>query len=305
MRYNLFLLAVGFYVADSVVAGPCKPSGSTSEQAAISTILTTSTIALPETTSILEATTTTIVSEDTTTLNQESETSETASAATTYNAETTSTIALPETTSTLEATTTTIVSEDTTTLNQESETSETTSAATTYNAETTSTAPATQPTYVLSASGGGLNGAQPQGNGQPGTFIAFDPSTLSGAVPRKFTIEPITGRLQDAESRAYVCAYYDASSTAASPSFIVFCGSGPTGAGQQQDYLTCNVNNGNLACTAPRTYCSSNDDEETICSTPTDDLYNSFFTDAQKFWYISSGSPQNFSPIVVSAQKQR
>ncbi|KAH6964625.1 hypothetical protein DER45DRAFT_557048 [Fusarium avenaceum] len=257
MRYNLFLLAVGFYVADSVVAGPCKPGGSTSEQAAISTILTTSTIALPETTS------------------------------------------------TLEATTTTIVSEDTTTLNQESETPAATSAATTYNAETTSTAPAMQPTYVLSASGGGLNSAQPQGNGQPGTFIAFDPSTLSGAVPRKFTIEPITGRLQDAESRAYVCAYYDASPTAASPPFIVFCGSGPTGAGQQQDYLTCNVNNDNLACTAPRTYCSSNDDEETICSTPTDDLYNSFFTDTRKFWYISSGSPQNFSPISVSAQKQR
>ncbi|KAH7252773.1 hypothetical protein BKA59DRAFT_544387 [Fusarium tricinctum] len=258
MRYNLFLLAVGFYVADSVVASPCKPTRSTSEEAAISTILATSTIALSETT-----------------------------------------------TSTLEATTTTTVSDDTTTLNQEPETSETTSAATTSNAETTSTAPATQPTYVLSASGGGLNGAQPQGNGQPGTFIAFDPSTLSGAVPRKFTIEPSTGRLRDAESRTYVCAYYNASPTAASPPFVIFCGSGPTGAGQGQDYLTCNVNNGNLACTAPRTFCSSNDDDETICSTPTDDLYDGFFVDAREFWYISSGSPQNFSPIAVSAQKQR
>jgi hypothetical protein len=164
------------------------------------------------------------------------------------------------------------ISEDTTMLNQETEASEVPSAATTSDTQTTSAAPATQPTYVLSSAGGSLNGSHPQGNGQPGTFITFDPSRLSRAIPHTFTIKPSTGRLQDAETKAYVCAYYSASPTAASPPFVIFCSSGPTGAGQVQDYLTCKVDNGNLACTTPKIFCSTDEDDETICSTPGSDL---------------------------------
>ncbi|WXC58117.1 hypothetical protein SNK03_004015 [Fusarium graminearum] len=71
-----------------------------------------------------------------------------------------------------------------------------TSAATTLEAATTSKAPAGELIYVLSASGGSLNGAQPQGNGRSGTFIAFDPTALSGSTPRKFTIDSRTLKLK-------------------------------------------------------------------------------------------------------------
>ncbi|CZS79334.1 unnamed protein product [Fusarium graminearum] len=103
-----------------------------------------------------------------------------------------------------------------------------TSAATTLEAATTSKAPTGEPTYVLSAFGGSLNGAQPQGNGRSGTFIAFDPTALSGSTPRKFTIDSI-GRLQDAETQAYVCAYYYPPSLAIGPPFVVYCSPGPVG----------------------------------------------------------------------------
>ncbi|ESU17334.1 hypothetical protein FGSG_10594 [Fusarium graminearum PH-1] len=129
--------------------------------------------------------------------------------------------ALSETTTTIELTTTTTAAEDTITPTE-------TSAATTLEAATTSKAPAGEPTYVLSAFGGSLNGAQPQGNGGSGTFIAFDPTALSGSTPRKFTIDSI-GRLQDAETQAYVCAYYYPPSLAIGPPFVVYCSPGPVG----------------------------------------------------------------------------
>ncbi|PTD02922.1 hypothetical protein FCULG_00009086 [Fusarium culmorum] len=132
-----------------------------------------------------------------------------------------SSIALSETTTTIELTTTTTAAEDTITSTEMS-------TATTLEAATTSKAPAREPTYVLSAFGGSLNGAQPQGNDRSGTFIAFDPTALSGSTPRKFAIDSI-GRLQDAETQAYVCVYYYPPSLAIGPPFVIYCSPGPIG----------------------------------------------------------------------------
>ena len=106
----------------------------------------------------------------------------------------TSRVVLPETTTTVELATTTATSEDittTTTTAEDTTTLTETSAVTTSDAVTTSESLAGEPRYVLGASGGSLNGAQPQGTGQQGTFIAFDPTALSDVVPRKFTIDSI------------------------------------------------------------------------------------------------------------------
>ncbi|RBR23748.1 uncharacterized protein FIESC28_03453 [Fusarium coffeatum] len=268
MRCGFFLLGVGFYAADSVIASPCKPNTSTSEAATITsdstaeatrTILELSSIAWSEPTTTVELTATTATSED--------------------------------------GTTTIAAAEYTTTLIE-------TSAATTSDAATTSEAPAGEPTFVLGASGGSLNGAQPQGTGQQGTFIAFDATAISGSSPRKFTVDS-TGRLQDAETAAYVCAYYWSSPSAAYPPYVSYCGAGPVGGSQWQEYLTCQVNNGNLACTAPRVFCSTDANDESTCPRAGGDPYDTFFTDSGKFWFIGSGSPANMSPVSVSARKQR
>ncbi|KAI1052281.1 hypothetical protein LB507_007547 [Fusarium sp. FIESC RH6] len=218
-----------------------------------------------------------------------------------------SSIALSETTTTVEVTTTTATSADVTTSTAAAEDTTTlteTSAATTLDADTTTEAPAGEPTYVLGASGGSLSGAQPQGTGQQGTFIAFDATAISGSSTRKFTIDS-TGRLQDAETGAYVCAYYWSSPSAAYPPYVSHCGSGPVGGSQWQEYLTCQINNGNLACTAPVVFCSTDANDESTCPRAGGDPYDTFFTDSQKYWFIGSGSPANMSPISVSARKQR
>ena len=219
----------------------------------------------------------------------------------------TSSIALSESKTTIELPTTTATSEDVTTTTDGTEDATTlieTSAATTSDVATTSKAPAGEPTFVLGASGGSLNGAQPQGTGQQGTFIAFDATAISGSSPRKFTIDSI-GRLQDAEMGAYVCAYYWSSSSAADPPYVSYCTGGPVGGSQWQEYLTCQINNGNLACTAPVVFCSTDANDESTCPRAGGDPYDTFFIDSQNYWFIGSGIPANMSPVSVSARKQR
>ncbi|KAJ4141768.1 hypothetical protein NW768_000985 [Fusarium equiseti] len=240
---------------------------------------TSTALSLSSTTLALEVTRTTVASEE--------------------NA-TTTTAAEDDTTTTATSegvTTTTSAAQDTTTLIE-------TFAETTSAAATTSEAPAAQPTYVLSASGGSLNGAQPQGTGNQGTFIGFDPRYISGATPRKFTIDS-TGRLQDAETQAYVCAYYFNSQSPVSPPFVVFCAAGPVGGSQGQEYLTCEVNNGNFACKAPRVFCSTDINDETTCPRPGGDPYDTFFINSEQTLLIGTGSPPNTTPISISARKQR
>lgn len=209
-------------------------------------------------------------------------------------------VALFEPTTTIELITTTATSEDVTISTAAAEDNTTL----TETFATTSAVPVGEPTYVLGASGGSLNGAQPQGTGQQGTFIAFDATAISGSRPRKFTIDS-TGRLQDAETGAYVCAYYWSCPSAAYPPYVSFCTGGPVGGSQWQEYLTCQVNNGKLACTAPRVFCSTDAADESTCSRAGGDPYDKFFTDGQKYWFIGSGIPANMSPVSVSARKQR
>lgn len=239
-------------------------SGSTT-----STILESSSIVVFETTATVEFTATTATSED-----------------------------MTATTATSDDITTTIAAaEDTTTLTE-------TSAATTSDAATTSEAPAGEPTYVLSATGGSLNGAQAYGIGQQGSWISFNPAIISGSTVRRFIIDSI-GRLQDAETQAYVCANYYDSPNAASPPYVTFCMGGPVGGVQGQEYLTCEINSGNLACTAPRVFCSTNANDETTCPRQGGDPHDTFFTGSQDLWRIGSGNPPNTSPIIVSIRRQR
>ncbi|CAG7559068.1 unnamed protein product [Fusarium equiseti] len=156
VRCSLFLLGFGFYAAESVVASSCKPHGSASTEA----VTITSGSTTEATSTILE----------------------------------TSTIAVSETTATVELITTTATSEDITTTNAGAEDTTTlieTFAATISAGATTSEARAGEPTYVLSASGGSLNGAQAHGIGRQGSWISFNPATISGSTIRKSSSTPL------------------------------------------------------------------------------------------------------------------
>ncbi|EXK30576.1 hypothetical protein FOMG_13368 [Fusarium oxysporum f. sp. melonis 26406] len=174
----------------------------------------------------------------------------------------------------------------------------------------TSTAPAANPTYSLLANGGNLSNQQLQSNTELTSYLIFDPAIPQTGSVRTFTIEPTTGRLQDANGAAYVCAYYAGSRGISSPPLVAYCDPSNTGPNKPFEYLKYQVDSGALLCSVPRTTCQEDDDDVLIRTTSAgNNVYNKFYTDANGvsaggktyFWYIGSGSPAGVTPFSVTA----
>ncbi|RSM17221.1 hypothetical protein CDV31_003936 [Fusarium ambrosium] len=273
MRSNVLFLAIGLLVADSALAGPCKPRSSTSETSIVSTTQPT-TAAETSTETSIETGTTTAIASDTTT---------TSEAETTTAAEITTTTAQAESTTTAEVTTTTSQAESTTT-----------------------TAVAT-PTFTIVGGGGSVQGQPLKGVDQDGSIFLFNPQS-GGSVARTFILDPDTGRLRDKNTGIHVCAYYGSTNTPSDPANIGYCQTGNTGPDSYYDYLTCQVVSGKLTCTAPKAACPTDDDGFQSCTTQAgSDVNNQFyykFTPGNgDYLYISSGSPAGYTSIDALAQE--
>ncbi|KAG5659809.1 hypothetical protein KAF25_002368 [Fusarium avenaceum] len=274
MRSNALLLAVSLFSTGNVLAGPCKPQGS--RQASISYGTTTATVlestALPLSETITSSDALTTTSSDATTI--------------------TGSDALTTTGS--DATTTTLVSIDTTALSSDAESSAT--------AATTTTAPAPQGTFALRGAGGSVTNAQPQGSDQPGSIIFFN-SASSDFEIRHYNIETTTGRLQDAISGHYICAYYGDVDKTTVPPYVANCDPASTGPDKIYKYLDCRVIGSRLSCTTPSTALCYYDDasRDYICaSEPENEAYNQFFykdIGGADAWYISRGSPDGWTAM--------
>ncbi|RGP80585.1 hypothetical protein FLONG3_1324 [Fusarium longipes] len=284
MRSNVLLLAVGFFVADSALAGPCKPltsatdaGPSTSVDSATQSDTTTQeTSALTTSETLFESITTTTVPDITTATSIDSQTT-----ATTY-----ATITTSETETTTSAEAITTVSE----------------------AETTTTAPVATPTFSIVGGGGSINGAPLKGVDQDGSTMLFNPEAGTSR-PRTFILDPTTGRLKDKDTGIFVCAYYGDASSPSDPANIAFCQSHNTGPNTAYDYLTCQIASGKLVCTAPKASCPVDDDGLPLgCSTaPTSDLNNQFYYRYQQgagdYLFISSGNPGGYTSVDIIAQE--
>ncbi|RFN45068.1 hypothetical protein FIE12Z_10686 [Fusarium flagelliforme] len=267
--------AIGLFITDSTLAGPCKPRTSASEE------VTATSVATSETTTTVLETSTDVVSETATTVT---------TSATTTAVDINLTTSETETSTAIDFTTVA----DTTTI-----------AETSAVAETTTTAPGPIATYSLRASGSPIDGATPQGSGQQGNSIIFNPN-FSGVVPRTYAIEPSTGRLQDTDTGRYVCAYYGSSRTPSVPAMVANCRDGDD---KRYNFMTCKAVNGLLSCTASRGFCVTDDetDEVTCITTPgvNDQFYYRYSPNGGDYWYVGSASdiPAGYTPINVAATK--
>ncbi|CAG2009636.1 unnamed protein product [Fusarium graminearum] len=288
MRSMAFMLAIGLFGVDSVLAGPCKPqtsifvspatnaetSGSIDSTAQSSTATVGETSATASSGTLTEIISTTVSSETTTAIiitTSETEIATTASGAT---------VTIVTASSDTETTTT---------------------------AEFTTTAPLTTPTFTLVGGGGSVNGDPIKGIDQQGTIMLFNPERGTQRI-RTFILDPQTGRLRDRDTGVSVCAYYDFAESPSDPVHFGFCQNGNTGPGMYYDYLTCEIVNGKLACTAPKASCSGDGFEDISCvSDPTSGLNNQFYYkyDAGNgdYLYISSGSPSSYTPVDIIVQE--
>ncbi|KAK2692275.1 hypothetical protein QWA68_008144 [Fusarium oxysporum] len=267
MRSKVLLLAIGLLVADSALASPCKPRSSTSE-----TAISTSVGSTTQPTSTVEETPTVASSETST---------ETGAITTTA----------PDTTATSEAETTTAVESTTTTAEAES---------------TTTTAVAT-PTFTIVGGGGAIQGAPLQGTDQDGSVLLFNPQTGTSRT-RTIILDPDTGRLRDKDTGVQICAYYGSANTISDPAYFAFCQNGNTGRNLAYDYMACQIVSGKLSCTAPQAACPTDDDGIPLgCTTVDGQVNNEFYyktqTGAGTYLFISSGSPNGYTPVDVIAQE--
>ncbi|EXM16052.1 hypothetical protein RAB80_009691 [Fusarium oxysporum f. sp. vasinfectum] len=282
MRSKVLLLAIGLLVADSALASPCKPRSSTSETA-ISTPVGSTT----QPTSTVEETPTVASSETST---------ETGAITTTA----------PDTTATSEAETTTAVQVTTTTAEAETTTA-VESTTTTAEAESTTTTAVATPTFTIVGGGGAIQGAPLQGTDQDGSVLLFNPQTGTSRT-RTIILDPDTGRLRDKDTGVQICAYYGSANTISDPAYFAFCQNGNTGRNLAYDYMTCQIVSGKLSCTAPQAACPTDDDGIPLgCTTVDGQVNNEFYyktqTGAGTYLFISSGSPNGYTPVDVIAQE--
>ncbi|KAI6758525.1 hypothetical protein HG530_010765 [Fusarium avenaceum] len=233
MRSNALLLAVSLFSTGSVLAGPCKPRGSSSDA---------------PTTISSDAITTTLVPMDTTALSSDAESSTTVA--------------------------------------------------------TTTTAPASLETFALIGAGGSVTNAEAQGSDEAGSLIVFNP-TFNGLETRHYTLDTTTGRLQDAKSGNYVCAYYGGVYTTSVPPYVATCDPASTGPDRVYKYLDCRISGRKLSCRTPSTALCyyDGDSREYICmSEPQNEPYHEFFYQNggdSDYWYISNGSPDGYTAMDI------
>ena len=180
---------------------------------------------------------------------------------------------------------------------------------TTTIAEATTTAPgAIATTYSFLVFRGPIHGAAPKSDGGTGSSIVFNP-TFNGAHATTYTIESETGRLQDAETGRYICAYYGKSHTPSDPAAVANCFyDGYNGDDLLYNYLTCEIARDLLSCTASRGSCSTDENFREVCTTISG-VYNQFYykfsPGGGDLWYIGSASdnPAGYTAIDVAAIK--
>ncbi|EWZ86311.1 hypothetical protein FOWG_11353 [Fusarium oxysporum f. sp. lycopersici MN25] len=105
-----------------------------------------------------------------------------------------------------------------------------------------------------------------------------------------------------------ICAYYGSANTIFDPANFAFCQNGNTGPNTAFDYMTCQIVSGKLSCTAPQAACPTDDDGVSLgCTTVDGQLNNEFYYKTQPglgtYLYISSGSPNGYTPVNVIAQE--
>ncbi|QKD60789.2 uncharacterized protein FOBCDRAFT_207508 [Fusarium oxysporum Fo47] len=109
-------------------------------------------------------------------------------------------------------------------------------------------------------------------------------------------------------STKMICAYYGSANTIFDPANFAFCQNGNTGPNTAFDYMTCQIVSGKLSCTAPQAACPTDDDGVSLgCTTVDGQLNNEFYYKTQPglgtYLYISSGSPNGYTPVNVIAQE--
>ncbi|RKK99396.1 hypothetical protein BFJ68_g13272 [Fusarium oxysporum] len=131
---------------------------------------------------------------------------------------------------------------------------------------------------------------------------------LYKARTRTIILDPDTGRLRDKDTGIQICAYYGSANTIFDPANFAFCQNGNTGPNTSFDYMTCQIVSGKLSCTAPQAACPTDDDGVSLgCTTVDGQLNNEFYYKTQPglgtYLYISSGSPNGYTPVNVIAQE--
>ncbi|KAF5250776.1 hypothetical protein FANTH_4048 [Fusarium anthophilum] len=296
MHSNI-LLAFGLFMARSALAGPCKPRTSASN-----TLTTTLTTAEPTPTTI--ATETTIATSDSSkTTAIDNITTTTSEAESSTMAQTGTTTATSE----HESTTASSVTSQTTTTGDITTTSE---AESTTKADTTTTAVAA-PTFSILAGSAPLTGDILQADGYQGSYPMFNPSANPldpPYSPRTWVIEPSTGHIKDTASGNYLCAYYLFVQQNGGAASISTCedvrNPGPN---SMYGYLSCQIVNGQLSCTAPKTVCTYDGDYTCVTSPGQENAYNhivamnSETSDASIAIYETT--PNNWTPMVLNVQE--
>ncbi|KAF4332217.1 hypothetical protein FBEOM_13978 [Fusarium beomiforme] len=215
----------------------------------------------------------------------------------------TSTVASSETSIETGTTTTAIVS---TTL--EAETTTTAEATTTTaEAESTTTTAVATPTFTIVGGGGSVQGQPLKGIDQDGSILIFNPQA-GGLVTRTFVLDLDTGRLRDKTTGSFVCAYYGFANTPSDPANVAYCQTGNTGPNMYYEYLTCEIVDENLVCTAPKAACPEDEDGNQTCTTQSgggvnNQFYYKFSTGAGDYLYISSGNPTGYTSTDLVAQE--
>ncbi|KAF5572173.1 hypothetical protein FPANT_13290, partial [Fusarium pseudoanthophilum] len=264
MHSNI-LFAVSLLMAGSALAGPCKPRTSSSDS--FTTTLATT-----------EPTPTTIATETTIAISDSSKTTAIDNITTTTSGDDSSTIVETGTSTATseheyESTTASSVSSQPTTTGDITTTSE---AESTTNAGTTTTAVAA-PTFSIVAGSAPLTGDVLQADGYQGSYPEFNPSNNPLGPPyspRTWVIEPGTNHIKDTASGNYLCAYYLFVQQNGGAASISTCDDSRTGPNSMYGYLSCQIVNGQLSCTAPKTVCTFDGDYTCVTSPGQESAYN-------------------------------
>ncbi|KAF4986473.1 hypothetical protein FGRMN_10822 [Fusarium graminum] len=278
MRSNILLMAIGLLATDSALAGPCKPRASTS--GIVTSTAITSTIVGEMSTVPSSATSTEAVNSATTTVSDVTATSE---------EDTTTAL---ESTATAGVTTTTAAAETTT--------------ATTAADETAITTTAAIPTFSIL---GGEGGSPLEGYNIQGNNYFFNPEDGQPTV-RSFTFDPATGRLRDIRAGGFACANYRRNSGFSDPANIGTCQPSIFGIAPSSAYLSCQLNSGDLTCTAPRRKCFTdpNNGGTTCEDDTTGAINNSFYyqhiNNNADFLYISTNDPSGYTSVNLVTQSE-
>jgi hypothetical protein len=175
-------------------------------------------------------------------------------------------------------------------------------------AESTSTAPQSTPTYHILGGSGSINNAPIRGIDNDGTLVLINP-IVDGFPVRSYRLDTATGRLQDTASGNYLCAYYPNSPSTSSPPLVANCQRVTTGPDNYYDYLKCQIVDGNVSCTAPRAYCTMDDNTglDNCVTVSGEGENNQFYYQYRSiggyYLFISSGSPNGYTPTTLKVEE--